>query len=401
MNGEILRLVDSIHRDKSIDRELLFESLESALASAARKSYGLNLDVEVSIDRETGAVKAVMDGEEISPEEFGRIAANTAKQVLIQKIKEAEGNVIYDDFSDKIGTIVSGSIFRFNKKDLIVNLGKCEGILPYREQVFNEKYRIGERIRAYVLDVEKKGQRVDIVLSRSHENFVRELFKLEVPEISEKVIEIKNIVREAGQRTKIALLSSDSKVDCVGACVGIRGSRIKSIINELNGEKIDIVKWNPAVEMYIVNALSPTKVSRIELEKDRKRARIIVPDDQLPLVIGKKGQNIRLSAKITDYHLDVITETDLKEETENRKNQLMEIPELNDSMVESLIISGINSIEDVLEQGVDGLKEFKGIGDVKAASIIQHAEEIFKKTGVSEAAPRAQSEPKNSQKEAK
>jgi N utilization substance protein A len=278
MNGELLRLVDSIHRDKNIDRDVLLESIAQALASAVRKAYGSE-EIEVTIDPETGTISATDGKEEFDPVSLGRIAAQTAKQVMIQKIREAERDVIYGEFDDRVGQIATGTVQRFEGGALIVNLGKTEGILPRGEQIQGEVYQPGDRIRVMVLDVRKVGPRVKIVLSRTHPDFIVRLFELEVPEVSERVIEIKGLAREPGQRTKIAVSSIDSKVDCVGACVGVRGSRIKNIVDEVNGEKIDIVRWNDSAEVLIMAALKPAEVSSIELDPTNHRARVIVPED--------------------------------------------------------------------------------------------------------------------------
>ncbi|KPJ53183.1 MAG: hypothetical protein AMS16_05575, partial [Planctomycetes bacterium DG_58] len=309
MNGELLRLVDAIHRDKNIDRDILLEGIEQALASAARKVYGSE-EITVTIDRETGDISALDGDTPIDPVSLGRIAAQTAKQVMIQKIREAERDVIFEEYQDRKGQLVTGTVQRFEGGSLIVNLGKTEGILPRGEQIPGEVYQPGDRIRVLVLDVRKVGPRVKIILSRTHPDLIRRLFELEVPEVSEKIIEIKDLSREAGQRTKIAVSSIDSKVDCVGACVGVRGSRIKNIVDELNGEKIDIVRWNESPEVLIMAALKPAEISSIDLDPENMRARVIVPEDQLSLAIGKKGQNVRLASKLSSWELDIVSEAE-------------------------------------------------------------------------------------------
>ncbi|RKY16517.1 MAG: transcription termination factor NusA, partial [Planctomycetota bacterium] len=289
--------MESIHREKDVDKEIVFKALESALASACKKKPGgAKSEIVVHIDRNTGEIIA-MDGDERIPvSQLGRIAAQTAKQVLIQRIREAERDIIFDEYSGRIGKMITGHVQRMQRGNIIVNLGKVEGVLPRSEQIFNESYNSGERIRAIITDIRKRGNKVVITLSRTSPDLIVELFNLEVPEISDHVIEIKQIVREPGLRTKIAVHSVDSKVDCVGACVGVRGNRIRNIVNELNGERIDIIPWSPIPENYIVNAMSPAEVIMVELDHERKHARVVVRDDQLSLAIGKRGQNVRLAA---------------------------------------------------------------------------------------------------------
>ena len=306
MESELLRLVDSIHRDKSIDKEIIFESIQDSLENALRNKFREADDIQVSIGRQTGELSATIDGKILDPKSLGRIAAHGTRLNFSGMLKLAERDVVYAEFMAKKNSIVMGTVLRKELGFIIVNLGKAEGILPTKEQVFNERYKIGERIRVLVLGVEKKGPKVNIKVSRSHPDFVRNLFMTDVPEIADRTIEIKGIARDAGRRTKIALHSNDERVDCVGSCVGVRGSRIKGIINELNGEKVDIVKWDNALEIYIVNVMSPASVSQIELDKANLRARVVVPDEQYSLAIGKKGQNIRLASQLTKCHLDVI-----------------------------------------------------------------------------------------------
>jgi len=309
--NEILRIVDTIHRDKNIDKEIVFRGIEAALLLAARKHYGQEEGLSIEIDRNSGAIRALRNGEPIHPEELGRIAAQIAKQVITQKIREAERDVIFSEYESRIGTIVSGTVQRMEGSSIIVNLGRAEGFLPRHEQIFSENYRIGERIRALILEVEKAGTQVRIILSRTHPDFVRRLFELEVPEISEKVVEIKGLAREPGHRTKIAVASSDAKVDSVGACVGVRGSRIRNIVDKLNGEKIDIVRWSDSVAQFIVNALKPAEVESLQLDEAAKKALVIVGDDQLSLAIGKRGQNVRLASKLTGWEIDVTSPAEM------------------------------------------------------------------------------------------
>lgn len=310
MQGEVLRIVEAIHRDRAIDKELIFQGIESALQSAAKKKYRDDSDLLITINRENGQIHAsTEDGEEVAPPDFGRIAAQTAKQLIIQKIREAERDVIFTDFIHKKKSIVTGSVHRYENHNLIVNLGKSEGILPPHEQVESEHYHPGDRVRAYLLDVKKVAHRVKLILSRTHPNFIRKLFELEVPEIVQGIIEVNNVVREAGYRTKIAVHSKDEKVDCVGACVGVQGRRIKNIIDELGGEKIDIIRWDDDPEVFIANALKPAGVSHIVLEEDKRKAKVFVEESQQPLAIGKEGQNVRLAAKLCKWDIDIISKS--------------------------------------------------------------------------------------------
>lgn len=308
MNPEILRLVDTIHRDKEIDKEVIFQGIEAALLSAAKKKLGETGAARVIIDRVTGDTKTVdeNDNEVVIPD-LGRIAAMTGKQVLFQRIREAECEKIYNEYEARLGKIVTGVVQRAEGPNLIVNLGKVEAILPRSEQAPGEKFRVGERIKVLVKEVKKMATRVRIVLSRASPLFVKALFEIEVPEIAEKVIEIVDIVREPGYRTKIAVATYDNNVDCVGACVGVRGSRIKNIVDELFGEKIDIVRWNESIEVLIMNALKPAEITSMDLDYDQKKAVIYVKPEQQSLAIGKRGQNVRLASKLSKWELDIVT----------------------------------------------------------------------------------------------
>ncbi len=314
MNGEVLRLVRSLHREKDIDEEIVFQGIEAALLSAARKYFGSEEELSITIDRETGQVIAMEGTQQINPSELGRIAAQTAKQVMIQKIREAECDSITRDFSNRLMTLISGAVQRFEGPNIIVNLGRTEGFLPRSEQLPNESYHVGERIRCLILDVKAVGTKVRVLLSRSHADLVRKLFDMEVPEVAENIVVIKAIAREAGYRTKIAVYSTDPKVDCVGACVGVQGTRIKSIVDELNGEKIDIIRWSDSPEMLISNTLKPAEIAAIELDYDTRHAFVIVPEEQLSLAIGRRGQNVRLAAKLNGWEIDIKTQAEYDSE---------------------------------------------------------------------------------------
>jgi len=376
-NPEILRLVESIHREKDVDKEIVFKALESALASACKKKPGgAKSEIVVHIDRNTGEIIA-MDGDERIPvSQLGRIAAQTAKQVLIQRIREAERDIIFDEYSGRIGKMITGHVQRMERGNIIVNLGKVEGVLPRSEQIFNESYNSGERIRAIITDIRKRGNKVVITLSRTSPDLIVELFNLEVPEISDHVIEIKQIVREPGLRTKIAVHSVDSKVDCVGACVGVRGNRIRNIVNELNGERIDIIPWSPIPENYIVNAMSPAEVIMVELDHERKHARVVVRDDQLSLAIGKRGQNVRLAAKLTGWHIDVLTESQLQEERRRMREHMMRLPGMTPDLCDRFQLSGFVSIYDIIEADIEDLLAVRGMDEESAAELQRAAEEL-------------------------
>jgi len=314
-NNELLVILEQIERDKGIKKETLIEAVETAVASAARKLWTVDReeDVTVTLDPVSGELKAFAGGQEIRSDEFGRIAAQTAKQVVIQKIREAEKDLVFGEYTDKIGQIIAGSVYRFERGNVIIDIGKTEAYIPKREQSPKDEFRQGDRIRAYVLDVKKENRGPQIVLSRANTNFVRRLFELEVPEIYEGIVEIKSIARDVGDRTKIAVYSKDEKIDCVGACVGMRGSRVKNIVNELHGEKIDIVRYSSDIKEYVQAALSPAEVSQIQLDYDDKKANVIVADDQLSLAIGKQGQNVRLASKLLGWELDLFSYTQWQE----------------------------------------------------------------------------------------
>ena len=307
MDNELLAILEQLERDKGISKETLIEAVESAVASAARKIWTVDKeeDIKVVLDRKSGKITAWAGDEEIHSSEFGRIAAQTAKQVVIQKIREAEKDVIYIEYNARVGQIISGAVYRFERGNIIIDLGKSEALIPRSEQSNKEEFRQGERIRAFLLEVRRDIRGPQIILSRTNVNFVKRLFELEVPEIYEGIIEVKSIAREPGERTKIAVYSKDEKIDCVGACVGMRGSRVKNIVTELHGEKIDIVRYSDDIKEYIQAALSPAEISQMQLISEEKRVNIIVDEDQLSLAIGKYGQNVRLASKLVGWELDI------------------------------------------------------------------------------------------------
>lgn len=306
MNEELLTVLEHIEREKGIDKEFLFKAIESALASAAKKILG-NKEAEVvaEIDRSTGEIKIMSEGKAIKSAGFGRIAAQTAKQVIIQKIREAERDIVFDDYLKRVGSITNGTVHRFEKGDIILDLGKTEALLPRSQQCPKDRYKQGDRVRAYILEVNKTAHGPQIVLSRSAAQFVKKLFEIEVPEIAEGIVEIRSIAREAGERTKLAVWSKDEKVDAVGACVGMRGSRVKDIVRELQGERVDIIRWADDLNEYVKAALGPAEISELKIDKTRKKIEVIVADDQLSIGIGKHGQNIRLASKLIGWEMDI------------------------------------------------------------------------------------------------
>jgi len=320
MNQEdILRMIDVIHRDKDIPVDILFHGLEQAIAAAVRKRIGAGDDLIVLIDRTSGEITIEDDeGEyEFDLSELGRIAAQACKQVMMQKIREAERDVLYDEYEARVGQLVNGTVQRFDGDNLVVNLGRTEAYLPRDERVRGETFSPGDRIRAIVLEVRKDGPRVRILVSRAHPDLVRRLFELEVPEIADGIIEIKRVVREPGYRTKMAVISQDPKIDCIGACVGVRGSRIKAVIDELRGERIDIIRWSDSLETLIMNGLKPAAIhiDNIYADVDTHSAVVIVDEDQQSLAIGKKGQNVRLASRLCGWDIDIKTRAEFEAES--------------------------------------------------------------------------------------
>ncbi len=312
-DAELLRLVDAIHRERNIEKEAIFQALEHALLTAARKKLGESARIAVTIDRDSGRTRIIGPDGDLEMVDLGRIAAQTAKQVFGQIVREAEREVIFGEYDRFQRALVTGTIYRLDGTAVIVNLGRTEGYLPKHEQVRGETYRVGDRILCYVVDVKKIGNRVKIILSRSHPDMIRRLFEREIPEIADGVVDIVALVREAGYKTKVACTSLDPKVDPIGACVGVRGTRIRNIIEELNGEKIDIIRWSDSPEVQIVNALKPAQINSITLYEDVKKALVVVDEDQLSLAIGKKGANVRLASKLAGWDIDILSEAEARD----------------------------------------------------------------------------------------
>jgi len=400
MSVDLLRIVDSIHRDKNIDKDILFEGIQSALQTAAKKHYPEAEEITVTIDPETGQIEASKDGERMNPETLGRIAAQTAKQVIIQKIREAERDSLFDEFEDQRGDLVTGTVVRFEGGAVSVNLGKAEALLPRSEQIPGESHHPNERIRAVILDVRKVGQRVKIILSRTHPDFVRRLFELEIPEIADQIISIRALAREAGYRSKVAVSSIDSKVDAVGACVGVRGTRIKNIVDELGGERIDIVRWNESLQVLIPNALQPAEIDEVMLCQLLGRGIVLVREDQLSLAIGRRGQNVRLASKLVGWDIEIMTSEELDELIEKAVLAFTRIEGVETELAEKLVEQGILSFDDLsvmeisdLVNTVEGLTEEQAIDVVARAEVMaeEQVDDLPRRKGARPPAPVADS----------
>lgn len=358
---EMIRIIDSIARDRGIDRQLLISDLEQAMVTACRKFFG-TLDAEefqCNVDPMSGEISIFRYEEplDLKPEELGRIAAQTFKQVMIQRFRDDERESLLDEYTTRVGTVVNGVAQRYDHGALIVQVDRAECVMLRSEQIPGEQFVANDRVRAIILDVKDMGNQAKIYLSRAHPDFIKRLFEVEVPEVAERTIEIKAMAREAGYRTKMAVSSIDSKVDAVGACVGVRGARIKTIVDELNGEKIDIVRWNESSQILIANALKPAEVEEISLCFELGRATVVVRDDQLSLAIGKRGQNVRLAARLTGWDVDILTPEEFSKGLEILSETLTSIDGIDDKMVDRLAALGMVSVFDVEEVGLEVMAE--------------------------------------------
>ena len=403
--SDIKRVVEQVSRDRGIDREVLIRALEEALRSAARKKFGNKLDIEVQYNDESGEIEvfqfvevteevtepavqiSLKEGRKLDPEcevgdslgtkmdatTFGRIAAQSAKQVIIQKMKDAEKDAVYANFIDRKGEILNGIVQRIDRGDIIVNLGHTEGVVPSREQVPRESYRRGDRIRAYILDVLQESRGPQIVLSRTHPNFLIDLFRTEVPEISEGIVTIMGASREPGVRAKIAVASNNSDIDPVGACVGMKGSRVQNVVQELRGEKIDIIPWHLDPAKFVCNALAPAEISRVIIDEDNRSMEVIVPDEYLSIAIGKKGQNVRLASKLSGWHLDVKNETRYSQAMQIGYDSLVALPGVGIGLADALYESGFYSAGEISRATVEDLVQIRGIGEDKAEKLLDAA----------------------------
>lgn len=428
MISDLKKVIDQVSREKGVGREILIEALEEAVKAAARKKYGTEYDVEVSYNEEMGEVEAFefkevvetvenehlqisleeareLDSEtelgdslgiKMDPDTFGRIAAQSAKQVIMQRLKEAERDIVYDDFKDRRGEIVNGIVQRFDRGAIIVNLGRAEAELPPKEQIPRESYKQGDRIRAFILEVKKFSRGPQIILSRTHPNIVAILFENEVPEISEGIVQVMQVAREPGGRAKIAVNSKDPDVDPVGACVGMKGRRVQAVVQELRGEKIDIVPWDPDAAKFICNALAPAEITRVIVDEDNRSMEVVVPDDQLSLAIGKRGQNVRLAAKLTGWKLDVVGETTYNETLKDGYKSLLDLESVSDRDATELYDSDFRSASDLAGATVEDLLTVKGITEEKAEDLIEEATRYLSGDEAGEAqTEESESEPAN------
>jgi len=395
-NQEMIRILDSIARDRNIDRELLIGDLEQAMASACRRHFG-TLDAEefaCTLDPFTGELTITRHGEplEIDPAELGRIAAQTFKQVMIQRFRDDERNSIFDAFSKRIGELATGVAQRYEGGALIVTIDRAEAFMPRSEQIPGEQFPAGGRVRCLILDVRELPSQVKIVISRAHPDFIRRLFEVEVPEVAERIIEIKGMAREPGFRTKIAVSSIDSKIDAVGACVGVRGSRIKNIVDELNGEKIDIVRWNESSQILIQNALKPAEVHEISLCFELGRATVVVREDQLSLAIGKRGQNVRLAARLTGWDIDILTPEEFNKGLETLSETILAADGVTEEHVDRMVALGMVSVFDIEEVGAEALASELDISEESAQRLVLVAAEKSKEVAERQEREKAEAE---------
>ncbi len=372
---EVLRIVDAIHRDKNINKEVVFQAIESAFVSAAKKYYSETDEVVVNIDRKDGSIAASLNGTPLDFEEtIGRIGAQTAKQVIIQKIREAERDALFDEYNDLQGQMLSGVVQKYEGAAATVSLGNTEAILPKSEQIPGETHHPNERVRATVFEVKKQGSRVKIILSRIRPQLVQRLFEQEIPEIADGVIEVRALAREPGYRSKVAVSSSDQRVDCVGACVGVRGNRIKNIVDELGGERIDIVRWSDDLQTLIPNALQPAEVDEVILCQMLGRAIVLVREDQLSLAIGRRGQNVRLASKLSGWDIEIMTREELDEQIGRAVQGYSAIEGIDEALAEKLVGEGFLSYDDLSIIEPDALMEMGGLTEEQALVITDKAE---------------------------
>ncbi|NVM25005.1 MAG: transcription termination/antitermination protein NusA [Desulfobacterales bacterium] len=405
MITDLLRTIDQVSRDKGIDSKILIDALEEAVRSAVKRKFGPEYELEVNFNREIGeievfefkeVVERVTDerlqvsfeearkldpeseigdslGMKMDTDALGRIAAQSAKQVIMQRLREAERDAVYEDFKDRKGEIVNGIVQHFDKGAVIASLGKAEAELPVKEQIPKETYTQGDRIRAYIYDVRQFSRGPQIILSRTHPNFLSALFENEVPEISESIVTVMQVAREPGSRAKIAVASKDRDVDPVGACVGMKGSRVQAVVQELRGEKIDIVPWDRDPAKFVCNALAPAEILRVIVDEENRSMEVVVPDDQLSLAIGKKGQNVRLASRVTNWKLDVIGESEYNEDLREGYKSLLKLSGIGQKLANALYEMGFRSAEDIAKAEAVDLAAVKGISERKAKELIQEA----------------------------
>jgi transcription termination/antitermination protein NusA len=371
---ELLRMVDSIHREKNIDSELVIQAIEAALVTAGKRHFGEMADVTVSIAREGGVITASCDGRSLDQEEIGRIGAQTARQIITQKIREAERDARMDEFQDQVGQLVTGIVQRTERGVTIVQLGQVEAILPRSEQIPGESYHNGERVRAVVYEVKAAGNRIKVILSRTKATLIQRLFEQEIPEIADGVIEIKGVSREPGYRSKVAVTSSDTRVDCVGACVGMRGNRIKNVTGELAGERIDIVRWSDDPIVLITNSLQPAEVQQVLLCDMIGRAIALVGDDQLSQAIGRYGQNVRLASKLCGWDIEIMTADELEKQIDRAMKAFLQIEGMTEELAQRLVEQGYLSYDDLSVIEPDALMELGGLTEDEVNAIVEQAD---------------------------
>ena len=414
---ELLQVADAVAREKMIEREEVLEAMEQAIQKAGRAKYGLEKDIRATIDRKDGRVKLerfteVVEAEPVESEatqiplriaqkikpgiqlgefivdplppiDFGRIAAQTAKQVIVQRVREVERKKQFEEYKDRVGEIINGTVKRTEYGNLMVDLGRAEALLRRDETIPREAFRNGDRVRAYIYDVREEPRGPQIFLSRTHPGFLAKLFAQEVPEIYDGIIEIKAVARDPGSRAKMAVISRDSSIDPVGACVGMRGSRVQAVVAELQGEKIDIIPWSPDQPTFIVNALAPAEVSKVVLDDEGRRVEVVVPDDQLSLAIGRRGQNVRLASQLTRYDVDILTEAEeserRQEEFRRRTGLFVEALDVDDVIAGLLVQEGFGSIEDIVQAPDEELAEIEGFDESVAAELKRRAEAFIEK----------------------
>jgi N utilization substance protein A len=399
--NELLRIVDSIHRDKNIDKEIVFEAIEAALVSAAKKHYGEDQEIVVQIDRADGTIGGHHNGQALDAEEtVGRIGAQTAKQVIIQKIREAERDALYNEYESQRGQLTTGVVQRYEGGAATVQLTNTEAILPRSEQIPGETHHANERVRATVFEVRKVGTRVKVILSRIRPDLVRRMFEQEIPEIADGVIEVRAMAREAGYRTKVAVSSTDQRVDCVGACVGVRGNRIKNIVDELAGERIDIVRWSDDMQVLIPNALQPAEVEEVILCQMLGRAIVLVREDQLSLAIGRRGQNVRLASKLCGWDIEIMTREELDEQIERAVSGFSSLEGVEDSLAEKLVGEGFLSYDDLSVIEPDALMAMGDLSAEQVDEIVAQAEKRAEEAEKAAADDRRRQREEDRQKEA-
>ena len=372
---DLLRIVDSLHREKQIDPELVMQAIEAALITAAKRQFGEEAEVDIHIVRGVGAINATVDGKTLSQDEIGRIGAQTAKQVIIQKLKEAERDARLEEFHEQVGQLITGIVQRTEKGLTIVQLGNVEAILPKSEQIPGEAYHNGSRVRAVIYEVKAAGNRVKIILSRTTGTLVQRLFEQEVPEIAEGVIKINAISREPGYRSKVAVSSTDQRIDCVGACVGMRGNRIKNVTSELAGERIDIVRWSDDPMVLIPNALQPAQVEQVLLCDMIGRAIALVNDEHLSQAIGRFGQNVRLASKLCGWDIEIMTAPELERQIERAMEAFMQIDGMTEEVAQQLVEQGYLSFDDLSVIEPEALIEMGGYSEDQVNSIVEQAED--------------------------